>query len=124
LVISSIDAEFSHATDAVEHDSYDGESSGIYLNFFKKKSCIDILLDDGFDYDEGRDIAVDDENVAIFENTNEDFAAPNKTWLDQVISMLQDTENYGNKFVFRKGMRNFFIVVINLALFITDNLFY
>jgi hypothetical protein len=87
-----------------------------YDIFFLKKKYIHVLIllfkDDGFDYEDEGSVVGDDEDTPIFE----EYVVPEENWLDQVVSMLSNTDNYGNKFVFKKGTSFFFTPIINVHL--------
>ena len=58
-------------------------------------------LDESFDY-------ADDDYTINDDNTQEDVITNNvefnKSWTEKVLSMIDNTEDYGDKFVFKKGI--------------------
>ena len=75
------------------------------LTYLTKK----IIDDEGFDYDEYRDLPLED-NITSSDNMHEDLVVENNTWMDEVFAMLNDTEDPEDKFVINKGtLHNLFL---------------
>ena len=79
----------------------------IHSDILNKK----IIDDEGFDYDEYRDLPLEDD-VTSSDNMHEDLVVENNTWMDEVFAMLNDTEDPEDKFVINKGtLHNLFLSI-------------